>query len=105
MMTIEELAKEIDVIYDGLTDDSSEEEMDRANEKVGELLRSECNIIKVHAPTLDESMRAKMQLFEGKCPNGKDGQCSSCNLFVGYKNESGVIFSYMVFEGYCAKEG
>lgn len=103
-MTKKEIVNELDKIYKGIDENSPDSDVDRANKEAEKLLERECHKITVHAPTLDrETMRPKMELCNCDCPNGKDGPCISCDMFVAYKHGD-VVFSYMQFEGYCAKE-
>lgn len=104
-MTRTKIRNKLDEIYDSMGPVPSSEVVEEANRKAEELLDKECHKITVHAPTLDtNTMRPKMELCNCKCPNGKDGQCQSCNMFVTYKNDTGTVFAFMQFDGYCAKE-
>ncbi|MCK5605798.1 hypothetical protein KAR91_28135 [Candidatus Pacearchaeota archaeon] len=67
--------------------------------------RAKCHILDMHCPTLDDNMRPKPELLNMKCPSDLDGQCASCDRFVGFKpGDDGTIFAHMKIEGWCLKD-
>lgn len=100
-MTYDEIMNEIEKIYEDCRENGGS-----ADERIEALLKEKCHIVRVMCPHLGKNLRPHPELCNpDECPNNKDGNCGDCDNFVCYKSDTGEVFAFMAFTGYCLKEG
>lgn len=103
-MTRDQLREKINNIYDGIPIDD-ERQIEYANNEAEKLVKKECYAIEIHAPHLTDNLRPAFELVPGfSCPHNRDGKCLTCPQFVTYHGSEDGVFSFMTFNGYCAKD-
>lgn len=83
--------------------DDTMPEMTETEREALDNARATHHIISVEFPTMVK-MRPVPRLQLGKpCPHGKDGECDTCDNFLGTYHPDGTTFAFAVYEGFCKK--